>query len=94
MSATIATIARLFSSVKSVKLKPSRPFKKLCEAKLFKTEPTPFAAKIPKTEPFALSADEGADVGRDGETNVSNDYREGDNNFTGKIHKIVVEQKK
>ncbi len=50
--------------------------------------------KIPKTEPFALSADEGADVGRDGETNVSNDYREGDNNFTGKIHKIVVEQKK
>ncbi len=50
--------------------------------------------KIPKTEPFALSADEGADVGLDGETNVSNDYKEGDNRFMGKIHKIVVEQKR
>ncbi len=49
---------------------------------------------IPKTEPFAFSGDEGADVGMDGETNVSNDYKEGDNRFTGKIEKIVVEQKK
>jgi len=50
--------------------------------------------RIPKTQPFAFSGDEGADVGMDGETNVSNDYREGDNRFTGKIAKIVVEQKK
>jgi len=33
--------------------------------------------QIPKTEPFALSGDEGADVGIDGETNVSNDYQPG-----------------
>lgn len=50
--------------------------------------------KIPKTQPFAFSGDEGADVGMDGETAVSNDYKEGDNRFTGKITKIVVEQKK
>ena len=30
---------------------------------------------IPKTQPFAFSADEGADVGIDGETNVSLDYQ-------------------
>jgi arylsulfatase len=48
---------------------------------------------IPKTQPFAFSADEGADVGVDGETNVSTDYRQGDNAFTGKIVKVTVEQK-
>jgi len=47
--------------------------------------------KIPKTQPFAFSADEGADVGLDGETNVSNDYKQGDNAFTGKISKVLVE---
>ncbi len=50
--------------------------------------------KIPKTEPFFYSGDEGVDVGMDGETNVSNDYNEGDNSFTGKIHKITVEVSK
>ena len=49
--------------------------------------------KIPKTQPFAFSADEGADVGLDGETNVSNDYKQGDNAFTGKINKVTVEVK-
>ena len=49
--------------------------------------------KIPKTQPFAFSGDEGADVGLDGETNVSNDYKQGDNAFTGKIKKVTVEQK-
>ena len=34
---------------------------------------------IPKTQPFVFSADEGADVGLDGETPVSNDYKLGDN---------------
>jgi arylsulfatase len=47
--------------------------------------------KIPKTQPFAFSADEGADVGMDGETNVSNDYREGDNRFGGRIERVTVE---
>ena len=39
-----------------------------------------------------FSGDEGADVGLDGETNVSNDYKQGDNAFTGKIVKVTVEQ--
>ena len=48
---------------------------------------------IPKTQPFAFSADEGVDVGMDNETPVSNDYKEGDNKFTGKIVKITIETK-
>src|SRR5205814_519082 len=35
--------------------------------------------RIPKTQPFAFSADEGVDVGLDGETAVSNDYKQVDN---------------
>jgi arylsulfatase len=46
---------------------------------------------IPRTEAFAFSGDEGADVGLDGETNVSNDYKQGDNAFTGKIIKVTIE---
>ena len=49
--------------------------------------------KIPKTQPFAFSGDEGADVGLDGETNVSNDYKQGNNAFTGRITKVTVEVK-
>jgi arylsulfatase len=49
--------------------------------------------QIPKTQPFAFSGDEGTDVGLDGETNVSKDYKQGDNAFTGKIVKVTVEQK-
>jgi arylsulfatase A-like enzyme len=50
--------------------------------------------QIPKTQPFMFSADEGADVGLDGETNVSNDYKPGPPSaFTGKIVKVTVEQK-
>ena len=48
--------------------------------------------QIPKTQPFAFSADEGADVGLDAETNVSPDYKQGDNAFTGKIVKVTVAQ--
>ena len=48
---------------------------------------------IPRTEPFIFSADEGTDVGLDGETNVSSDYRQGDNAFTGRIIRVTVEQK-
>jgi arylsulfatase len=47
---------------------------------------------IPKTQPFAFSGDEGADVGVDGETNVSTDYEQGDNAFTGEIIKVTVSQ--
>jgi arylsulfatase len=47
--------------------------------------------KIERTQANFFSADEGADVGLDGETPVSDDYKEGDNKFTGKIHKVVVE---
>jgi arylsulfatase A-like enzyme len=46
---------------------------------------------VPKTEPFTYSADEGVDVGMDNETNVSSDYKEGDNRFSGKIYKIAVD---
>ena len=48
---------------------------------------------IPKTQAYLFSADEGADVGMDGETNVSPDYKQGDNAFTGKIVKVTVQQK-
>ncbi len=48
---------------------------------------------IPKTQPFAFSGDEGVDVGLDGETNVSPDYKQGDNAFTGRIFKVTVVQK-
>jgi len=47
---------------------------------------------IPKTQPFAFSGDEGADVGQDGETPVSTDYGQTDNNFTGEIVKVTVAQ--
>jgi arylsulfatase A-like enzyme len=47
---------------------------------------------IPKTQPFAFSGDEGADVGLDGETPVSKNYKQGDNAFTGRIVKVTVEQ--
>ncbi len=49
--------------------------------------------QIPRTQPFIFSADEGADVGQDGETPVSNDYKQGDNAFTGRIFKVTIEQK-
>src|SRR5947199_6501702 len=48
---------------------------------------------IPKTHPYVFSGDEGADVGMDGETAVSNDYKQGDNKFTGKILKVTVDVK-
>jgi arylsulfatase len=48
-------------------------------------------ARIPKTQPFAFSADEGADVGMDAETAVSNDYKQFNNRFTGTIQKVTIE---
>jgi arylsulfatase len=49
--------------------------------------------KIPKTQPYAYSGDEGVDVGMDNETPVSSEYQERDNKFTGKINKIIVDVK-
>lgn len=46
---------------------------------------------IPETQPFAYSGDEGVDVGVDGETAVSADYKEGENRFEGKINFVTVE---
>jgi arylsulfatase A-like enzyme len=46
---------------------------------------------IPKTVPFAFSGDEGADVGLDGETAVSEDYPQGNNRFTGTIVKVTID---
>jgi arylsulfatase len=39
------------------------------------------------------SADEGVDVGLDNETPVTEDYLEGRNRFTGRIHRVTVEAK-
>ncbi len=47
---------------------------------------------IPKTVPFIFSADEGTDVGMDGETPVSADYGQSGNAFSGKIVKVTVAQ--
>ena len=49
--------------------------------------------RIEHTQAGVFSADEGVDVGQDGETNVTNDYKEGDNKFTGRINKVTVEVK-
>jgi arylsulfatase len=47
--------------------------------------------KIVRMMPFVYSADEGADVGMDSETPVSEDYKAGDNAFTGRVLKVTVE---
>jgi arylsulfatase len=48
-------------------------------------------AKVPRTMPFVYSADEGIDVGMDNETTVTEEYKERNNKFTGKIGKVTVE---
>ena len=40
-----------------------------------------------------ISSDEGTDVGMDNETMVSNDYKAGENKFTGKIVKVTIDTK-
>jgi arylsulfatase A-like enzyme len=49
--------------------------------------------RIERTQPNIFSADETADVGVDEATPVTEDYKEGDNAFTGKIAKVTVELK-
>lgn len=50
-------------------------------------------ARVPRTMPFLYSADEGVDVGTDNETPVTEEYPEGRNRFTGRIHQVTVEVK-
>ncbi|MHB1561761.1 MAG: arylsulfatase, partial [Isosphaeraceae bacterium] len=47
--------------------------------------------RIARTQPVIFSADEGADVGVDVGTPVTDDYRERDNRFTGTIGKVTIE---
>ena len=47
--------------------------------------------RVTHTMPFVYSADEGVDVGVDNETPVTDDYKQGDNEFTGRILKVTVE---
>ena len=49
--------------------------------------------RIDRTQANLFSADEGADVGLDAETPVTDDYEERDNKFTGKIDKVTIDLK-
>lgn len=49
--------------------------------------------RIEHTQCCAFSADEGADVGVDEGTPVTEDYKEDDNGFTGKIHSVTIDLK-
>jgi arylsulfatase len=49
--------------------------------------------RINRTQAYIFSADEGADVGVDAGTPVTDDYKERDNKFTGRIHKVTIELK-
>jgi len=46
--------------------------------------------RIDKTQPFIFSADDTEDVGEDLATPVTEDYKEGDNKFTGTIDKVTI----
>jgi arylsulfatase len=47
--------------------------------------------RVENTTPFLFSADETADVGTDEDTPVTEDYTEGDNEFSGAIEMVTVE---
>ncbi|MSR57967.1 MAG: arylsulfatase [Planctomycetaceae bacterium] len=49
--------------------------------------------RIAKTQPNAFSLDDTADVGEDGGTPVSDDYKAGENKFTGTLKKVTIELK-
>src|SRR5512136_1835158 len=51
------------------------------------------SGRIEHTQGMVFSADETADVGMDGATPVTTDYKQYDNAFTGKILKVVVDVK-
>ena len=47
--------------------------------------------RVEHTQCCLFSADEGVDVGTDNETNVTDDYKDRDNEFTGKITKVTIQ---
>jgi len=49
--------------------------------------------RIEHTQCCIYSADEGADVGMDEATPVTEDYKEGDNKFTGTIYRVTIDLK-
>jgi arylsulfatase len=49
------------------------------------------SGRIDRTQGIIFSADETAGVGVDEATNVTDDYKQGDNAFTGKILKVVID---
>ena len=49
--------------------------------------------RIEHTQCCIFSADEGTDVGVDEGTPVTEDYKEGNNKFTGKIQKVTIDLK-
>jgi hypothetical protein len=51
------------------------------------------SGRIERTQMAIFSADETAAVGKDDATPVTKDYKERDNAFTGKIHKVTLEVK-
>jgi len=60
---------------------------------LFVNEQKVAEGRIEHTQCCAFSADEGADVGVDEGTPVTEDYKARDNKFTGKIHKVTIDLK-
>ncbi|MGZ8097033.1 MAG: hypothetical protein ACXWUD_12405 [Methylosarcina sp.] len=50
-------------------------------------------ARVQRTTPFIFSAEEGADIGMDEHTSVTEGYKQGDNKFTGRIINVTVETK-
>jgi len=56
-------------------------------------ESTVADGRIENTQCCVFSADETADVGTDDATPVTEDYKEGDNAFTGTIHSIRIDLK-
>ena len=62
--------------------------------KIFVNEKKVAEGRIEHTQPMIFSADEGADVGEDGETPVIEDYGiRAPYEFTGKIHKVTIDLK-
>jgi arylsulfatase len=62
-------------------------------ATLYVNETSVGSTKLNKTEPGIFSADETANVGRDKETMVSNDYSLESSKFNGKIERVVINLK-
>jgi len=60
---------------------------------IFVNEKKVAEGRIERTQCCVFSADEGADVGADDGTPVTEDYKARDNRFTGKIHSVTIELK-